>query len=87
MSAIKMQKWNPDRRRYEPYECPDDWKVCALAWSRDDLVNCACCGKELSFGDTYNSHELYDVSGMFGMVVCETCYEEERQREKERRMC
>lgn len=80
-----LKKWDPDRHCYDPYECPDDWKVCGLAFDMDAQINCACCGKQISYEDGYTSREIYDSSGMFGMCICPDCNEAQWGREKERR--
>ena len=79
-----LKKWDPDRHCYDPYECPDDWTVCALAFGMDEEISCACCGKKICYGDAYTSREIYDNSGMFGMCICLECHEAEWEREKER---
>ena len=80
-----LKKWDPVREQYELYECPDSWVVCSLALDMDVEINCACCGKKIPYGDGYTSREIYDRSGMFGMCICESCNEAQREREKERR--
>lgn len=80
-----LKKWDPDRHCYEPYECPDDWKVCGMAFDMDTQISCACCGKQISYGDGYTSREIYDQSGMFGMCICLDCNEAEWKREQKRR--
>lgn len=85
MLKLRVKKWNPDNHCYDPHPYPDDWKVSFFCADMDEIVNCACCGKELPYGDTYTSRELYDGSGMFGMAVCPECHEAEWEREKERR--
>ena len=83
--AIKIQKWDPDRHCYDPHPYPSEWNVGFFSTDLDELINCACCGKELPYGHIYTSRELYDGSGMFGMAVCPKCHEAEWKREKERR--
>ena len=84
MGNMKMKKWNPDKRCYEPQPYPDDWKVCGIASDMSLEINCACCGKKIYYGHSYTSRELYDGSGMFGMSVCPKCYDAERERERNR---
>lgn len=62
-----------------------DWNVTALA-PMNRLINCAGCGKLLTFGETYTSFEqVTDDGGFFGLGVCGGCYTKElhRQRIKE----
>ena len=80
-----LKKWDPDRHCYDPYECPDDWRVSFYCVDMDEIVNCACCGKQICYGDGYTSREIYDQSGMFGMCICPDCNEAQWEREKERR--
>jgi hypothetical protein len=37
------------------------------------IVNCACCGKRLPFGECYTSREIHTGLG-FGYAVCGDCY-------------
>lgn len=67
-----MQKWNYEKRDYEPYKVPDSWNVKTYT-DMDEIVNCPHCGKELRFGDTYTSHEIHTEHGI-GYGVCEDCY-------------
>ena len=85
MLKLRVMKCNPSRHCYESHSYPDDWKVSFFCADMDELVNCACCGKELPYMDTYTSRELYDCSGIFGMAVCPECHKAEWEREKERR--
>lgn len=45
-------------------------------------VNCAQCGREIKFGDSYTSKEIHTFSG-FGYSVCEECYDKEWERRNE----
>ncbi len=84
MGNMKMKKWDPDRHCYDPHPYPDDWRVSFYCADMYELVNCACCGKELTYGDSFTSQELYDGSGLFGMAVCPKCREAEWERERNR---
>lgn len=61
-----------------------DWNVTGLA-PMNRLINCAGCGKLLTFGETLTSLENFDDSGMFGLGVCGNCYAKELPRENARR--
>ena len=41
-------------------------------------INCAQCGKEITFGEGYTSREIY--SGPWGHMVCRECMEHEYER-------
>ena len=47
------------------------------------VVNCAQCGKELVYADSYTSLEVQTPLG-FGYAVCADCYEKEWQRRRAR---
>lgn len=53
-----------------------EWNVTGLA-PMNRLINCAGCGKLLTFGETYTSLEQTDDSGAFGLGVCGNCYTKE----------
>ncbi len=75
-----LQKWNHQKRDYEQYVVPEDWKVSLYSSDMDKLINCPHCGKTIKFGDGYTSKEIHNHMG-FGYSVCEKCHEEELKRE------
>lgn len=71
-------RWNFSTREYEPYTIPADW-VCPLGgidFDFDQIVNCAECGRELPYGQTFTSMRIHTPMGL-GFGVCETCYSAE----------
>ena len=75
-----LRKWNYTIKTYEPYEVPDEWNVRTYCPDMDEIVNCPHCGKKLTFGETYTSHEIHTNYGI-GYGVCEKCYfEDENMR-------
>jgi len=79
-----LNKWNYQKREYEPYEVPDDWNVKTYSNDMDEIVNCPHCGKPLPFGDSYTSREIHTKFGM-GFAVCSECYEQEWERDRQYR--
>ena len=73
-------RWNYQKKDYEPYRIPDDWKISVYCSDMDELINCPHCGKEITFGEGYTSREIRNHMG-FGYSVCRDCYEEEWERE------
>lgn len=53
---------------------PDGASVCADDFST--VVDCAECGCELAFGESYTSRLIHNDLG-FGYAVCPRCYEAE----------
>ena len=76
---MMLQKWNFKTHEYEPFESPA--KVLSL-YSEDMVaeVDCANCGKRISYGDSYTSRTIHNRIGL-GYPVCEDCYEQERKDE------
>lgn len=74
-----LQKWNFKTHEYEPFESPA--KVLSL-YSEDMLaeVDCANCGKRMTYGEGYTSRTIHNHVGL-GYPVCEDCYEIERKEE------
>lgn len=79
--SLFMRKWNYEKHEYEDYSVPIDWYVSTYETDMDKVVNCASCGKELPFGDTYTSLEIHTTVG-FGYGVCEECYQREWERRR-----
>lgn len=75
MMAV-LRKWNHKARTYEPYEVPDKWNVKQLCESMDEIINCAGCGKEITFGEGYSSNSIHDQFGL-GFCVCKDCANKE----------
>lgn len=71
---MKALKWNHESHAYEKCDIPPKSK----SYSEDmsEIVQCAQCGRELPFGETFTSMEIHTVMG-FGYCVCERCYSEE----------
>lgn len=89
MMEMLAKKWNFSKGEYEDYDLPEG--ASTFSKDMDEIVSCARCGKQLSFGDTYTSRQI-QTQGGFGYGVCEKCYEKEwkeewkeMERRKERR--
>ena len=78
-----MKKWNPEKQAYEPYIAPPGY-VTFYETDMGRLINCASCGKEITFGSGYTSLQIHNTCG-FGYSVCETCHEAELQEEMKHR--
>lgn len=63
--------WNERKNEYEEYELPEGASTYEADMSK--IVQCACCGKKLKYGETYTSHRIHTPMG-FGYGVCEECY-------------
>ena len=83
-AEMLLRKWNYQKREYEPYEVPDDWKVSLWESDMDTVVNCPHCGRQLTFGECYTSREIHNKFGM-GFGVCGDCYEQEWERDRQYR--
>lgn len=81
---MKLRKWNYETREYDLYEVPDDWELVLVTRDMEQHVNCAQCGKDMTFGEGYTSREVHTNVG-FGYPVCEACYEDEVKREPVRK--
>lgn len=68
-----MKRWDFDLHEYVNYDIPKDWKCRCISNDLSEKINCASCGKELTFGESYTSCEIFDDSGFWGMNVCEEC--------------
>ena len=76
--AVKIaRKWNYLTHSYEPVEVPK--KATAYLANMDEVVQCAQCGKEMTFGDGYTSQEIHTAMG-FGYSVCTICHTAELGR-------
>lgn len=76
-----LYKWDYETHSYHQYGVPADWKISTYCADMSQIVNCAGCGKELSFAFTYTSFELHTKTG-FGYGICKECNEKEWERRK-----
>lgn len=77
---MKAKKWNYEKHAYEDYETPEEWQCPIMAAENfDDKINCAACGKEITFGESFTSLEIHTPYG-FGYSVCQDCAAEEWKR-------
>ena len=75
-----MQKWDFRNRKYTAYQIPSDWFTPMIA-AMEDVVNCACCGKKVMYGECYTSRKIHSNLGL-GYPVCSECYEKEWEEER-----
>lgn len=71
-----LNKWNYKKHKYEPYEVPDNWDVAEIKSDMDATCNCASCGRQIKFGDSYSSNIFHILLGL-SCAVCGECYEKE----------
>lgn len=79
-----MKRWNVYTKQYEDYSIPEEWTCKTYANDMAEKVNCAQCGKVITFGESYTSLEVHTNRG-FGYSVCEDCYSREVERRKHER--
>lgn len=72
------QKWDSEKKEYEKYDIPKDWYTPLVVYCMETTINCASCGKELNYGDSYTSRIIHTPAG-FGYNVCESCYNKEEK--------
>lgn len=77
---MMLQRWNYVTKSYEPFEVPDDRKAVISADAKE-MVNCACCGREIPFYLSYTSFEIHNSAGL-GYAVCEWCHYSENELRK-----
>lgn len=84
---INAEKWSFEKHKYEPCQISENASLPRENF--EDLVDCAECGKQIKFGDSYTSLRIQTSIGL-GYAVCEDCYEkewEERRKYKDGYIC
>ncbi|NLD11690.1 MAG: hypothetical protein GX671_08080 [Clostridiales bacterium] len=71
-----MKKFNYKTGEYEDYDVPAEWNVLTCSDNLRAKINCADCGAELEYGDSYTSLSIRTDVG-FGYCVCKECYNRE----------
>lgn len=78
-----LRKWNYKTKQYDQFDSPAQvTKV--YSENMDERVDCAQCGKQMTYGDGYTSREVHNTVG-YGYPVCEECYNDEWERDNENR--
>ena len=67
-----LRKYDFYKREYHDYEVPDYWNVKTYCDDMAEIINCAQCGKEIPFGESYTSRQVHTEHG-FGYGVCRYC--------------
>lgn len=73
---IPAQKWDFEAHAYSPYLIPDGWHCPLILDDMDAMVNCASCGRQQPFGDTYTSKAIHTSMGI-GYLICAACSKRE----------
>jgi transcription elongation factor Elf1 len=71
----KMDKLEPEESEGMKMKKLTTWHTPLIA-ELDEIINCADCGKQVTYGDCYTSLTIHTNTGM-GYPVCEKCYEKE----------
>ena len=74
IKVTMLPRWNYEKHIYEPYKVSNN--VSMYKENLDDMVDCAECGKEIKFGDSYTSLRIHNEFGL-GYAVCDECYKKE----------
>lgn len=75
---MDIKKWNHIAKEYEPYTPDPSWKLILFTTNMDEEVNCANCGKPMTYGEGYTSRVLHNRVGL-GYPVDEDCYFKEEK--------
>lgn len=75
-----LRKWNFDTHEYEPFDSPAKATFTYSA-NMDAPVDCANCGKAMTYGEGFTSRTIHTEIG-FGYPVCEDCYNTEWEAER-----
>lgn len=67
-----LRRWDEWRGVYAPWLA--SMKVTLYEDDMDAPCNCARCGKRVTFGECYSSHQIHTTFGM-GYAVCPECHE------------
>jgi len=73
--------WRPEKKAYDKYYIPMSWYTPLWTANMDAVVNCASCGKQLKYGDTFSSRFIHTEMGI-AYYVCPECHEKEIAAEK-----
>lgn len=72
-----LNRWNYKTKAYEPYEIPDTWNVGTFRENMTDNIDCAICGKTITYGKSYTSLAIHSELLGIGYCVCDKCHNDE----------
>lgn len=82
---LDIQRWNYKTREYDEYTPDPSWRIILYTTDMDAPINCANCGKAMTYGEGYTSKELHTSVGL-GYPVDGECYEDELVRARDARV-
>lgn len=50
-----------------------------ITYDLNELVECPNCHKKVKAGETYTSQFWFEGRGIFGLMICEDCHNEENK--------
>lgn len=71
-----LKKWNYEKQEYEDYEVPDEYKIKVSTADLEETINCADCGKQILYGNSFRSREIKSNYG-FNYAICIDCHKKE----------
>lgn len=80
-ARMRVGKWDFEKHIYKPYKIPKEWRIVITTDDMSTKVNCASCGKELTYGECYTSRQIQLRGSGLGLGVCSECYEKEWELE------
>lgn len=78
---MRVLVWDFKNKEYKAREIPDEWKATTYCADLNAEVNCAECGRVLTYGECYTSRRIHNKIGM-GFGVCPECYDIEMEKER-----
>ena len=76
---MTLKRLDYNHHEYIEIKVPSDWNVRGYCDDLTEIINCACCGKEIQFGNSYTSQEIHNYAGI-GYCVCSNCHKVEMNR-------
>ena len=79
-----MKKWVYPMGKFEKHSVP--WHCTLVSFDHPDTIQCANCGKEVVFTNSYMSHAIQPDEQNYGdspsFAICPDCAKEEMKGEK-----
>lgn len=63
-----LNRWNYKTKAYEPYEIPNTWDVGTYRENMTDNIDCAICGKTITYGESHTSLAIH--TELLGIGYC-----------------
>ena len=77
MNYIYVRHYNNVKEEYTVVNNKSSYQY--ITYDLNELVECPNCHKKVKAGEAYTSQFWFEGEGIFGLMICEDCHNEENK--------